>query len=62
MWIREREVDTSTACGTYSHVPDEAQMKNHQASYLVSIRLVFIFILASSVPCQEVRFQSNTDK
>ena len=62
MWIREREVDKSTACGTYPHVPDEAQMNNHQASYLVSIRLVFIFILASSVPCQEVRFQSNTDK
>ena len=62
MWISEREGDTSTWCGTYAHVPDEAQMNNHQASYLVSIRLIFIFILASSVPCREVRLQSNTDK
>ena len=28
---------------TYPHVPEEAQMNNHQASYLVSIRLIFIF-------------------
>ena len=28
---------------TYSHVPEEAQMNNHQASYVVSIRLIFIF-------------------
>ena len=28
---------------TYPHVPDEAQMNNHQASYLVSIRLIFVF-------------------
>ena len=28
---------------TYLHVPDEAQMNNHQASYLVSIHLIFIF-------------------
>ena len=62
MWISEREGDTSTGCRTYPHVPDEAQMNNHQASYLVSIRLIFIFILASSVPCREVRLQSNTDK
>ena len=27
---------------TYPHVPDEAQMNNHQASYLVSIRLIFL--------------------
>ena len=62
MLISEREGGTSTGCGTYPHVPDEAQMNNHQASYLVSIRLIFIFILVSSVPCQEVRLQSNTDK
>ena len=62
MWISEREGNTSTGCGTYPHVPDEAQMNNHQASYLVSIRLIFVFILALSVPCREVRLQSNTDK
>ena len=62
MWISEREGNTGTRCGTYPHVPDEAQMNNHQASYLVSIRLIFVFILASSVPCGEVRLQSNTDK
>ena len=28
---------------TYPHVPDEAQMNNHQASYLVNTRLIFIF-------------------
>ena len=27
---------------TYPHVPDEAQMNYHQASYLVSIRLIFL--------------------
>ena len=27
---------------TYPHVPDEAQMNNHQASYVVSIRLIFV--------------------
>ena len=62
MWISEREGNGSTGCGTYLHVPDEAQMNNHQASYLVSICLIFVFILASSVPYQEVRLQSNTDK
>ena len=51
MWISEREGDTSTWCGTYPHVPDEARMNEHQASYLVSIHLIFVFILASSVPC-----------
>ena len=61
MWISERESDISTGCGTYPHVPDEARMNNHQASYLVSIRLIFVFILASSVPCGEVRLQSNTE-
>ena len=62
MWISEREGDTSTGCGTYPHVPDEAQMNNHQASYLVNICLIFVFILASSVPSREVRLQGNTDK
>ena len=61
MWISEREGTTNTACGTYPHVPDEAQMNNQQASYLVSTRLIFVFILASSVPCGEVRLKSNTD-
>ena len=28
---------------TYPHVPDEFQINNHQASYLVSIRLIFVF-------------------
>ena len=28
---------------TYPHIPDEAQMNNHQASYLVSIHLIFVF-------------------
>ena len=50
-----------TRCGTYLHVPDETWMNNNQASYLVSVRLIFVFILASSVPCGEVRLQSNTD-
>ena len=27
---------------TYQHVPDEARMNNHQASYLVSIRLILV--------------------
>ena len=27
----------------YPHVPDKARMNNHQASYLVSIRLIFMF-------------------
>ena len=62
MWISEREGNSSTGCGTYPHIPDEAQMNNHQVSYLVSIRLIFVFILASSVLCQEMRLQSNTDK
>ena len=62
MWISEREGNSGTGCGTYPHAPDEAQMNNHQASYLVSISLIFVFILASSVPCREVRLQSNTDK
>ena len=61
MWISEREGDISTGCGTYPHVTDEARMNNHQASYLVSIRLIFVFILASSVPCGEVSLQSNTE-
>ena len=44
MWISERESDISTGCGTYPHVPDEARMNNHQASYLVSIHLIFVLI------------------
>ena len=61
MWINEREGETSTWCDTYPHVPDEAQMNNHQASYFVSIHLVFVFILTSLVLSGEVRLQSNTD-
>ena len=30
---------------TYSHIPDEAQMYNYQASYLVSIRLIFVITI-----------------
>ena len=37
-------------------------MNNHQSSYLVSIHLIFAFILALSVPCGIVRLQSSTDK
>ena len=58
----ERERDTSTGCGKFPHVPHETQRNNHQASYLVYIRLIFVFILASSVPCREVKLQSNNDK
>ena len=61
MWMSEGEGDTRTGCGTYRHVPDEVQMNNHQALYLVSIRLIFVFILALSVSCGGVRLQSNTD-
>ena len=60
--MSEREGDTSTGCGTYPLVFDESQMNIHQASYLVSICLIFIFILASSVLHRKVRLQSNTDK
>ena len=28
---------------TYPNVPDEAQMNNHQASYLVNVHLIFVF-------------------
>ena len=28
---------------TYPHLPDEAQMNNHQASYLVCIHIIFVF-------------------
>ena len=62
MWISEGESDTSIGCGTYPYVPDEAQMNNHQAPYLLSIRLIFVFILASSILFREVRLQSNTGK
>ena len=41
---------------TYPHVPDEAQMNNHQASYLVSIRLIFVFYDVTYVSMQ-LRFQ-----
>ena len=61
MWISER-VEKNPGCGTYPDVPDKARMNNHQASYLVSIRLIFAFILALSVPHVEVRLQSATDK
>ena len=62
MWISEREGNSITGCGTYPDIPDEAQMNNHQASNLVSICLIFVFILTSSVLCREVRLHSNTDK
>ena len=28
---------------TYPHILDEAQINNHQASYFVSIRIIFVF-------------------
>ena len=28
---------------TYPHIPDKARMNHHQAPYLVSIRLIFVF-------------------
>ena len=61
MWISEG-VERNPGCRTYPHVPDKAQMNNHQASYLVSIRLIFLFTLALSVPCVKVRLQNTTDK
>ena len=61
MCIRER-VRSNPARGTYLHVPDKARMNNHQASYSVSIHLIFAFILALSVLCVKVRLQSTTDK
>ena len=61
MWISEGEGGTSTGCGTYQHVPDEAGMNDCQASYLLNICLIFEFIFASSVPCGEVRLQNNAD-
>ena len=61
MWISQG-VGRNPGCGTYPQVPDKAQMNNHQASYVVSIRLVFSFILALSVPCVKVRLKSTTDK
>ena len=41
---------------TCPHVTDEAQMNMHQASHLLSIPLIWLFNLASSVPCGELRF------
>ena len=61
MCIRER-VRSNPAHGTYPHVPDKARMNNYQASYSVSIHLIFTFILALSVLCVKVRLQSTTDK
>ena len=46
--------------GTYPYVPDEARMNIHQASYFVHFRLIFLFILASSVPFVELRLQIIT--
>ena len=61
MWISEG-VERNPGCRTYPHVPDKAQMNNHQASYLVSIRLIYSVILTLSVPCVKMRLQSTTDK
>ena len=33
-----------------------------KASYLVSICLIFVFVLTLSVPCGKVRLPSTTDK
>ena len=46
-------------CGTYPNVPDKARRNMHQDSNVVSIRLVLLIILASSVPCSELRLQST---
>ena len=59
MWISERKGDTSTGCGIYPHVL--TLLNSHQASYLVSICLIFVFVLVSSVPCGEVRLTNNTN-
>ena len=61
VWISEGKGNKSTGCDTYPYVFDEARMNKHEASYLVSIRLIFEFTLTSSVPCGEVTLQSNTD-
>lgn len=47
--------------GTYPHILDEVPMNIYQASYLVSICLNLLFILDSSVLCEEVKYQSTTN-
>ena len=39
---------------TYPHVTDEAQLNNHQASYLVSIRLILVLHLPRNF-CHKTR-------
>ena len=41
---------------THPHVPDEAQMNNHQALYLVSIRLIFVILC--TIVCEEKQQQN----
>ena len=67
-WLTLKYDESLTCLGcptvslTYPHIPDKARMNNHQASYLVSICLIFSFILAFSLPCVKVRLQNTTDK
>ena len=49
-------------CGSYPHVPDKAWINNHQASYFVSIHLIFVFIHTLSVLYGKARLQSTSDK
>ena len=43
---------------TYPHIPDKVQMNNHQALFVVSIRLIFAFSTPISI-CLLVRFVRN---
>ena len=51
---------TCSGRATYPRVPDEAWINIHQASYVISVCLILFLILASSVLCVGVRFQSTT--
>ena len=48
-WLTLKYDESLTCLGcptvslTYPHIPDKARMNNHQASYLVSIHLIFAF-------------------
>ena len=46
--------------GKYPYISDEARMNIHQASHLVSICLILLFILTSSISCAEVILQNTT--
>ena len=48
---------------TYPHLPDEAQMNNHQASYLVCIHIIFVFqSIKKNTKKNKSSFAQITDK